>query len=301
MRISLLSFILLFLSVSLSITAQEDDFFLQGEDKDATESSIFEKPGDELEGYYDDVVLRTMIDESAFLPKEPVSESDVVWQKRIWRIVDKREKMNLHWRNPEVPFFGILKDFAENGDIKIFRDEFFKEPLSTDDLASLVNKIDTTVVYDPETYEEQIKIVKSEIDVEDIKRYRIKEVWYFDKESSRVRSQILGIAPIKDEIDATTGELKYSLPLFWVYYPKATELLSRKRVVNEYNEVAPMSWYHLFESRFFSSYIYKQSNSLGLRLEDVYKDSADTQYDVLLESQKIENELFNFEHDLWTY
>ena len=209
--------------------------------------------------------------------------------------------MNLHWRNPDVPFFGIVKDLAEKGDIKIFRDEFFKEPLSQDDLSSLVNKIDTTVVYDPDTYEEQIKIVKSEIDVEDIKRYRIKEVWYFDKESSRVRCQILGIAPVKDEIDTTTGELKYSLPLFWVYYPKMTELLSRRRVVNEYNEVAPMSWYHLFEARFFSSYIYKQSNSLGLRLEDVYKDSADTQYDVLLESRKIENELFNFEHDLWTY
>ena len=35
MRISLLSFILLFLGVSLSLTSQEDDFFLQGEDKDA--------------------------------------------------------------------------------------------------------------------------------------------------------------------------------------------------------------------------------------------------------------------------
>jgi len=297
MRISLLSFLLIF---SASLFAQEDDFFLQSEDKEATESSVFADPND-LSGYYDDVVHRTMMEQSPFLEKEPVSESDIVWQKRIWRIVDTREKMNLHWRNPDVPFFGIIKDMAEAGDIKVFRDEFFKEPLAADELSGLIFRIDTAVVYDPETYEEQIKITKSEIDVEDIKRYRIKEVWYFDKEASRVRSQILGIAPIKDEVDATTGELKYSLPLFWVYYPKATEQLSRRRVVNEYNEVGPISWYQLFESRMFSSYIYKQNNSLGLRLEDIYKDSPDTQYDVLLESQKIENELFNFEHDLWTY
>ncbi|MEE9374456.1 MAG: hypothetical protein V3V00_15480, partial [Saprospiraceae bacterium] len=184
MRISFLLSILFVIGISLNIIAQEDDFFLQGEDKEAIESSIFEKPGDGLEGYYDDVVLRTLIEESAFLEKPKVSESDVVWQKRIWRIVDTREKMNLHWRNPDVPFFGIIKEMAENGDIKIFRDEFFKEPLSVDDLTALVNKIDTAVVYDPETYEEQIKITKSEIDVEDIKRYRIKEVWYFDKKHS---------------------------------------------------------------------------------------------------------------------
>lgn len=294
MRIFLLSFFIC--SFSILLNAQDDDFFL-------TESSELTEPAPEdiLDGYYDDVVQRTLISESPFLEYEPVSESDVVWQKRIWRIVDTREKMNLHWRNPDAPFFGIIKELAENGDIKVFRDEFFKEQLATEDLEKLLNRIDTAVVYDPETYEEQIKITKSEINVDDIKRYRIKEVWFFDKEASRVKSRILGIAPMKDEIDATTGQLKYSLPLFWVYYPKTREHLARRRVINEFNEVAPMSWYDLFEARFFSSYIYKQSNSLGLRLEDIYKDSPDTQYDVLLESEKIKNELFNFEHDLWTY
>lgn len=295
MRIFFLS-ILLTGFFSWNVMAQEDDFFL-------TESSELVLPEDQkdLQGYYDDVVPRILMSESPFLEYEPLSESDVVWQKRIWRVVDTREKMNLHWRNPDAPFFGILKELAENNEIKIFRDEFFKEQLSQDDLAKLVNRIDTSVIYDPETYEEQIKITKSEIDIEDIKRFRIKEVWYFDKESSIVKAIILGIAPIKDEIDATTGELKYSLPLFWVYYPKTRQHLARRRVVNEFNEVAPMSWYDLMEARFFSSYIFKQSNSLGLRLEDIYKNSPDTNYDVLLESEKIKNELFNFEHDLWTY
>ena len=282
---------------SLNLISQDDDFFLT----ESSELAIPEEGGVAIDGYYDDVVPRILMLESPFLDYEPLNESDVVWQKRIWRVVDTREKMNLHWRNPDAPFFGILKDLAESDQIRIFRDEFFKEQLSTDDLGKLVNRIDTVVVYDPETYEESIRITKSEIDVEDVKRYRVKEVWYFDKESSIVKSRILGIAPMKDEIDATTGEFKYSLPLFWVYYPKIRHHLARRRVVNEFNEVAPMSWYDLLEARFFSSYIYKQSNSLGLRLEDIYKDSPDTEYDVLLESEKIKHELFNFEHDLWTY
>ena len=59
-----------------------------------------------------------------------------------------------------------------------------------------------------------------------------------------------------------------------------------------------MTWYDLFEKRFFSSYIYKASNVLDLRLKDIYADSG---IDRLLESQKIKAELFNFEHDLWEY
>ena len=68
MRISFLS-IILFLLIGSCLHGQEDDFFLQGEDKDATESSIFEKPGADLDGYYDDVVQRTLIEDSPFYPK----------------------------------------------------------------------------------------------------------------------------------------------------------------------------------------------------------------------------------------
>ena len=296
-----LFFLLICSALSTSMMAQEDDFFLRDEDEqDETqilESSEFQAD-DGLDGYYDDIVPRTLVEQSRVLPYEPLRELDVMWQRRIWRIVDTREKMNLGFRHPDKPLFHIFKDLAENADIRVFRDEKFKEPLAQEDLQGILNKVDTSVVYDPVTYEEQIKITNSPINPEDIKRYRIKEVWYFDKKTSQVKVRILGIAPIKDEFDENTGEFKYELPLFWVYYPKATQFLAQERVFNDFNDIAPMSWYDLFESRFFSSYIYKQSNSLGLRLKDIYPESD---YDVLLESDKIKRELFNWEHDLWTY
>ena len=90
---------------------------------------------------------------------------------------------------------------------------------------------------------------------------------------------------------------KYELPLFWIYYPEAREVLAKERVVNPFNDAAPMTWSDLIEARFFSSYIYKQSNPLDLRLKDQYGEGTD----MLLESDKIKRELFNFEHDLWTY
>ena len=63
---------------------------------------------------------------------------------------------------------------------------------------------------------------------------------------------------------------------------------------------------YLFDARVFSSYIYKKSNVLDFRLKDFYvADPEDTQnragIDMLLQSEKIKNELLNMEHDLWEY
>lgn len=295
--------LLIFLSITLSSVsfAQDDDFFLNDdkEEKKAEgldEATIFD-PNDDLDEYYDDVIKRTLVEESEVLPYEPLREVDVMWERKLWRVIDTREKMNHSFRNSERPFFDILKDLAEAGDIKVFRDEFFKEPLDDAAIAGMLNRVDTTTVYDPETYEESIKITNNPIDPTSIMKFRVKEVWFFDKKTSQVKVRILALAPIIDKVNEETGEFLYELPMFWVYYPKARKFLGKERVYNDFNDIAPMSWYDLFESRFFASYIYKQSNSLGLRLEDMY----DNEYDRLLESQKIKQELFNWEHDLWTY
>jgi hypothetical protein len=56
---------------------------------------------------------------------------------------------------------------------------------------------DTSLIFNPDTYEDEVVIVNSPVNPEDIKKYRIKEMWFFDKESSRMGVRILGIAPIR--------------------------------------------------------------------------------------------------------
>lgn len=283
---SLLLLFILGLGTNVLQAQKEDDEMM-------TESSEVDE-----DIYVDDVVQKRLIFEQRVLPYESVREADISWEKRMWRILDVREKMNLPFINPNRPFFNILLEAVENGDLLAFKgnSDNFKESLTKDDLDKIIFRIDTTVVFDPETYEEEIKVVRSVINYEDIKRYRIKEIWFFDEESSTMKCRILGIAPIKDELD-DNGNFKYSLPLFWIYYPEAREVLAKERVFNPYNDAAPMSWSDLFEARFFSSYIFKVSNPLDLRLKDQYGEGVD----MLLESEKVKRELFNFEHDLWTY
>ena len=69
-------------------------------------------------------------------------------------------------------------------------------------------------------------------------------------------------------------------------------------VFNEFNDASMITWADLFLMRKFSSYIYETSNVNDLRLVDMYPNSG---VDRLLESDRIKSQLFNWEHDLWSY
>ena len=245
----------------------------------------------------DDIVEKRLTFEKRVLPYDHLREADIFWEKRIWRVLDVREKMNLAFAYPERPFFTILMEAAEAGEITVFstEDDKFSIPLTPDEVASMGASVDTIATVDPETYEETFQVVRNEVNPSDVKRFRLKEIWFFDEETSTMQVRILGIAPLIEEFD-DNGNFKYERPMFWVYYPEAREVLARERVFNIANDSSPMSYEDLFEMRFFSSYIYKEYNVFDRRLED-YLSGAD----LLMESEKIRQEIFNFEHDLWSY
>jgi gliding motility associated protien GldN len=245
----------------------------------------------------DDITDKRTIETVRILPYDPVREADIFWEKRIWRVIDIREKMNLPFAYPERPFFTILQEAAENEEINVYsnEDDKFTHRLSPEEIASMGASVDTVTTFDPVTYEEKIQVVRNELNPEDIKRYRLKEVWFFDEETSRMQVRILGIAPLLDVKDEN-GNFKYEQVMFWVYYPEARQVLAREKVFTAGNDAAPITWEALMEMRFFSSYIYKESNVHNRRLQDYVQG-----VDLLLEADKIKQTIFNFEHDLWEY
>lgn len=245
----------------------------------------------------DDIVEKRTIVEKRVLPYDHIREADIFWEKRVWRVIDVREKMNLPFAYPERPFFTILMEAAEAGEIQAYstEDDKFSAKLTGDEVASMGATIDTVVVFDPETYEEQIQIVRNDINPEDVKRFRLKEVWFFDEETSTLQVRILGIAPLLDVRD-DNGNFKFEKPMFWVYYPEARKMLAREKVFNLGNDASPITWEDLLEMRYFSSYITKVSNVHDRRLQQYLSG-----VDLLMESDKLRQEIFNFEHDLWSY
>ncbi len=136
------------------------------------------------------------------------------------------------------------------------------------------------------------------IEPDSIYRFRLKEEWIFDKESSRMFVRILGIAPIMTQV-YIKRDMTWVTDLFWAYYPDLRPTLSKYEVFNGKNYAGRMSWEELFESRFFSSYITKSTldNPFDKSLKEYIKDPLFR----LLEGENIKEKIFNYEQDLWSY
>lgn len=232
-------------------------------------------------------------------------QADVMWSKRIWRVLDLREKMNLALYYPtESQFclnslFDVLKCATMEGELRAFANPVFDDEFTTPMTRSEINAL--LVNWDSTHQSEDINNpgeyiytpLKKEIISANIRQYWIKEDWFFDKERSVMEVRIIGICPLAEKV-SESGEVVGVRPLFWIYFPEARPYLARAAVFNFHNDSERMSFDELFVKRKFASYIYKESNVYNRSIAE-YKGGLDA----LLESENIKEDIFKFEEDLW--
>jgi len=247
------------------------------------------------------------LDKRKPIPYTHLREADVMWSKRVWRVIDLREKINLPLYYPEEEdikdrqsLWKVIKMGLESGELTaydkpVFDDEFqYEMPISQ--IKAVLNSIDTQIVQNINTGNWDTVYVPVAITTDKVKRYWVKEDWFFDKQRSVMDVRIMGISPLIEVIDKSTGDFRSYKPLFWLYFPQCRPFFARYEVFNRHNDSERRTFDDIFEKRQFESYIYKESNVYN-RVIMQYA----SQIDCLLESDRIKEEVFEVEHDMWHF
>ncbi len=245
------------------------------------------------DNFYD----RDIHKKAPILEYEYVSERDVMWEKRIWREIPLNEKRNHPFNYAVRPLIQILLEAASRGEITAYstlKDDF-TIPLCLDDVAKLCGSTDTLYVTDPDTREDVPVVVENKFDFNNVRSYRLKEVWYFDSKYSKLNVRIMGIAPVVARYNSE-GVFMHEAPMCWFYFPEMREMLAREESFNPENEAAHLTWDDVFNARLFSSFITKEGNVYDRRIAD-YK----THLDALVEANVIHETMRNFELDMWEH
>ena len=172
-----------------------------------------------------------------------------MWSKRIWRVLDLKEKKNhklyypLEPQNDRISLFDVAEYGAiDEGSITVYDpgidlDDKFRYPVrptngnSNDpEFKKRLEKMfgyvqtkdsvaDDEVVLDDNGDKIIVEFIEPYTSALDIVRYVLKEHWFFDKQRSMLDVRIIGILPSL-AVNPETQEVVGLNQLFWLYFSR---------------------------------------------------------------------------------
>jgi gliding motility associated protien GldN len=293
--------------------------------EDETDGSTLEQPiRKPVETVWEQVNIGEFAEPIAY---PPVRQADVMYYWTIWRTIDLREKINhpLYfptevrgtWRSLGQTIFDAIdigNTERTEGVLPVYSDEMCTYPYSREEIQGLISNVSTIAEIDEEGEEIGTKELIIQFEPKEIISYNVKEVWYFDKQYSTFRVQILEIEPIieyekpnnnssyyDDENQEDAEDVKANMikkRVGYIYYNELRPFLAKQEVFNVKNQAARVSFDDLITwKRDFSSLIYKESNVYDRDISDYIANSRDQR----IESERITDKMRTFEHDLWEF
>ncbi len=256
----------------------------------------------------------------------PIPESDIMYKRTVWRVIDLREKQNKPMFSMNREITRVMLDAVKRGELQVYQNDSLKKAYTTDEYRTRLVKPGEQIVESEEDIQarlEQDKILAKieaakkkqmgakyvapastgssamgpiEYDPKDIKRLEIKEDAIFDKKRSRMYFDIQAITlkgfdpSTGTDVDLGTFAYKDLVKVFRNHPQEAVWY-------NMQNDAQHKNLADAFDLRLFSSYIKKVSNASDDDLAAIHGGSQQA----ILAAQRAMEELIEFEYSLWSY
>ena len=250
-----------------------------------------------------------------------IAEKDIVWSRTIWREIDLRQRVNHHFYYPDITDRNhlnpeemslidvIMEAIQQDEGYRVFKaeqnaksgNEFKYGELTFQEKLNLGRKGDLIETkydeYGDPVFDELGNVIYDTIegkafDRTNVKKWKVKEEWFFDKHRSAMNVRIIALCPVREIPDKDIEE-----DMFWIYFPDYRDLLVQTKVANfTKNNAQQRSYLGVFEKRMFGSRVLQESNIMNRGVTDYMVG-----LDALLESDRIKEEIFNIEQDMWEY
>lgn len=232
-------------------------------------------------------------------------QTDAVWSRRIWQVIDLRQSMNTFLYQPtqsqgaHKSFITILMDAIMQGNVTVY------DPLYDDFRIKMgLNEVKTswsetykrTYERPHPPYQQFDSVTTKTFDPKTVKKIKIKEEWFYNKQKGFMEVKIIGMCLVKENID-TTGEFKGYSDMFWIYFPELEPMLATEALAKPFsiNKTQFNNYQDIFSYRFFLSYIYKEDNAYNRQIYEYTKQSLDA----LIEAEKSKEMIRISESDFW--
>jgi gliding motility associated protien GldN len=256
----------------------------------------------------------------------PIPESDMMYRRTVWRVVDLREKQNrpLYSVNHEIT--KIIMDAVKRGELTVYKDDSLKKTMTPEEYRKTLVKPGEEIVETEEDKQARLEADKQLAQIEaakrrqmgakyvapppteaasmgpieynprDIKKLELKEDGIFDKKRSRmyydIKAVTLKVPNAVTGFDDVIGAFAYS-DLVKVFRNHPQEAIW----YNMQNNANHLNLADAFDLRMFGSYIKKVSNPNDDDLKTIHGGSEQA----ILAAQRALEEMIEFEYSLWSY